>query len=75
MGYDDIHLAILFLKFDLLCRSLDLTSFNSETSFQKDLNYFLPFFSNFFCCTASHNDVMNVFSMFRGITLFQCSPD
>ncbi|GAB0175750.1 hypothetical protein GRJ2_000040200 [Grus japonensis] len=41
-------------------RSLDLTSFYGKTGFQKDLDYFLPFLKNFFCCVAPYNDVINV---------------
>jgi len=50
---DDIHwdltapiVPFYSPKLDLLSRSLDFTSFNGETGFQKVLNYFLPFLVN-----------------------------
>jgi len=62
-------------KLDLLRRSLDFTSLNGETSFQKDLNYFLPFLKNFLRGVTTYNDVIDVLQMFWSFTLFQCSPD
>jgi len=62
-------------KLDLLHRSLDFTSLNGETSFQKDLNYFLPFLKNFLRCVTPYNDVIDVLQMFWSFILFQCSLD
>ena len=62
-------------KLDLLRRSLDFTSLNGETGFQKDLNYFLPFLKNFLCGVTPYNDVIDVLQMFWSFTLFQCSLD
>jgi len=59
-------------KLDLLRRSLDFTSFNGETGFQKDLDCFLSFLKNFLCCVTPYNDVINVLQMSWSFTLFQC---
>jgi len=79
---DDIHgdLMVPILPFypqklDLLRRSLDFTSLNGETGFQKDLNYLLPFLKNFLRCVTPYNDVIDVLQMFWSFTLFQCSLD
>jgi len=56
---------------DLLSRFLDLTSFNGETGFQKDLNNSLPFLKNFLRCVTPYNDVIDVLQMFWSFTLFQ----
>jgi len=52
-----------------------LTSLNGKTSFQKDLNYFLPFLKNFLHDVTPYNNVIDVLQMFWGFTLFQCSLD
>ena len=64
---DDIHwdltapiLPFYSPKLDLLPRSLDFISLNGETGFQKDLNYFLPFLKNNFCCITPHKVAINV---------------
>jgi len=79
---DDIHLDLMApilpfysQKLDLLCRSLDFTSLNGETGFQKDLNYFLPFLKNFLRGVTPYNDVVDVLQMFWSSTLLQCSLD
>jgi len=62
-------------KLGLLLRSLDFTSLNGETCFQKHLNYFLPFLKNFLHGVTPYTDVIYVLQMFWSFTLFQCSLD
>jgi len=49
--------------------------FYGKISFQKDLNYFLPFLKNFFCCVAPRDNVINVLQMCWSFILYQCGPD
>jgi len=79
---DDIHwdmtapiLPFYSQKLDLLRRSLDFTSLNGETGFQKDLNYFVPFLKNLLRCVTPYNDVVDVLQMFWSFTFFQCRLD
>ncbi|KAK4823430.1 hypothetical protein QYF61_002116 [Mycteria americana] len=58
-------------KRSVASRSLDLTLFYGKTSFQEDLDYFLPFLKNFFCCIAPHDDVINVLQIFWSFKLCQ----
>jgi len=73
LGFDSIHPAFLSPKTGTLPQNL--TSLNGKTSFQKDLNYSLPFVKNFLCCVTPYNDVIDVLQMFWSFTLFQCSLD
>ncbi|GAB0183397.1 DNA mismatch repair protein Msh3 [Grus japonensis] len=56
-------------------RSLDLALVYGQSGFQKDLDYFLPFLRDYFCCVAPYDDVINVLQVLWSLTLFQCSLD
>jgi len=43
-----------------LRRSLDFSSLNGKTGFQKDLNYFLLFLKNLLYCVTPYYDVIDV---------------
>lgn len=51
------------------------TLWQNQISFQKGLDYFLPFSKNFCCCIAPYKDMFNVLQVFQSFSLFQCSLD
>lgn len=69
---------ILFLKTEFLCRSFDLTSVDSKTGFQKNLDYSSPCLKKFLHCVATFDSssywsssTSDKAALSGGVTLFK----
>ncbi|KAJ7417366.1 hypothetical protein WISP_64863 [Willisornis vidua] len=60
-------LPLHFQKLDVSGRSLNFTLFEGKTGSQENLDDFLSFLKNLFCCVPPYDDV-NVLQMFESLT-------